>query len=344
MTHRIMKPSLRVLFFLSGTRNKASSRVRGFWIAEEFSRLGMQCAVVYGRRKSAFLKMMSKIPYYDFIYFQKRFTPWDYRLMRLANRMGKYTLFDLDDAPFGLRKDTEKHVTLMMKNASAVVVGSRNLLKFASQYQKNSFLVPTSVNLKHYETAMPKKARSHKCLGWIGHGKVYYNDLIKILQEPLTNLATRHKIRLKLIGTCNQREIYQSFTNIPGLETIFIDNLDWTNHMEIRKQMHDFDIGLFPLLATNYNLYKCGFKALEYMAMEIPVVASPVGANNDIVSQGVDGYLADNPNEWTSVLSSLITNQAVREKMGKAGRLKVKNQYNLPVIAHQLSNVLTSLK
>jgi len=152
----------------------------------------------------------------------------------------------------------------------------------------------------------PKQWSSPVCLGWIGNGAHYCRDLIEILKEPLKEIALQHKVRLKLVGVCKQKDLYQEFSNIPGLETTFIDGIDWADPSEVRKAMLDFDIGLYPVLAHDFNLYKCGFKALEYMALGIPVVISPVGANSYVVNKGADGYHANGKKEWVNSLSSLI--------------------------------------
>lgn len=340
--HQEQNTQLRVLFFLLGSRNKASSRVRGFWIADELTRLGAKCTVVCGEDRASFFRCLYRLPWYDTINIQKRCSRWDYYLMRLAGLLGKRTIFDIDDAYSRVKsKKTLRNIKRIMQNADAVTVGSKNLLEFAKQYHKNTYYIPTSIKLENYQLPERKQENSPVCLGWIGNGAHYYRDLIKVLRESLKEIALQHKVRLKLVGVCQQKELYQAFSNIPGLETTFIDGVDWADPSEVRKSMLDFDIGLYPVLANDFNLYKCGFKALEYMALGIPVVISPVGANSYVVSEGIDGYHADHKKEWVNALTSLITDESTRKKMGKAGRLKVERQYNISVAAKQLFNIMT---
>ena len=262
--------------------------------------------------------------------------------MKVAGLSGKQTIFDIDDAYSRVKsKKTLRNVGRIMKNASAVTVGSKNLLEFAKQYQENTYFIPTSIKLENYQLPERQQASSPVCLGWIGNGAHYCRDLIDILREPLREIASRHKIRLKLVGVCQQKELYKEFGNIPGLETTFIDSIDWADPTEVHRAMLDFDIGLYPVIADDFNLYKCGFKALEYMALGIPVIISPVGANSYVVSEGIDGYHADGKKEWVNTLSSLITDQAARKKMGQAGRVKVERQYNISVAAKKLFNIMT---
>ncbi|MDO9263421.1 MAG: glycosyltransferase family 4 protein [Desulfosalsimonadaceae bacterium] len=259
--------------------------------------------------------------------------------------MGKRTVFDIDDAYSNVNSPkTLFNIQRIMQKASAVTVGSRSLLEFATQYQVNSHFLPTSIKLENYDLPAPSKQGTEICLGWIGNGAHYYKDLIKILKEPLTEIASRHNIRLKLVGTCGQKELYQAFSNIPGLKTTFIDGVDWGDSSEVRKAMMDFDIGLYPVEANDFNLYKCGFKALEYMALGIPVVASPVGANRYIVTHGSDGYHAEEKETWIDALTALISDAAARKKMGQAGRHKVETQYSIRESAGKLREIMFGLK
>lgn len=338
--------ALRILFFLGGSRVKASSRLRGFWVAEELIRQGAICPILYGKKIQTFWQALTRLPDVDFVYFQKRYSTWDYAFLKLAERLGKRTLFDLDDAPFGLSRsdDTEQAIIRMMTHASAVVVGSRKLLAYARQHQKHSFLIPSSIKMEAYPLVTRSPSDLPACLGWIGHGGVYHHDVITILRDPLCEVAARYKVRLKLIGTCQQQDFLQAFADIPGLETVLIDNLDWTNQTAIHREMTEFDIGLYPLLDNEYNSYKSGFKALEYMALELPLITSPVGANAYIVNDGIDGFHANSKEEWTRALSALIEDPQLRLNMGKAGRQKTETEYTIPVAANNLTCTLETIR
>jgi glycosyltransferase involved in cell wall biosynthesis len=89
------------------------------------------------------------------------------------------------------------------------------------------------------------------------------------------------------------------------------------------------DIGIMPLPDDEWANGKCGFKALQYMALRIPAVVSPVGVNTKIVDHGVDGFLASTPDEWLKSLTSLIENENLRKEMGIAGRSKIISHYSV---------------
>src|SRR5207302_11438733 len=88
---------------------------------------------------------------------------------------------------------------------------------------------------------------------------------------------------------------------------------------------------------------KCGYKLIQYMACGRPVIASPVGANREIVEHGVNGFLADTPGEWINALQSLRRDPALRTRMGHAGRKKVERVYSLQVTAPRLADLLLSI-
>ncbi|MDM8553364.1 glycosyltransferase family 4 protein [Desulfococcaceae bacterium HSG7] len=332
---------LKILFNLLGDRNKASSRVRGFWMAEELEKRGMTCSIVSGPNMTALLRCLTKLPGHDVIYFQKNCSKWHVRLMAIANLLGKKTLFDLDDFPSRIKSPvTLRNAGKMMSQASAVVVGSQVLLDYAKKYQPNSFLLPTSVKLENYSPAEKVKGREPVCLGWIGNGTQYGEDLIKILSEPLKTVGSRLRVRFNIVGACGNKHLYDAFSNISGVDTIFIDHIPWSDSVAVRNQLAEFDIGLYPVLNNEYNRYKCGFKALEYMAMQIPVIASPVGVLGDMIQHGKDGYLASTDKEWGDALCRLMADIGERQMMGKNGRMKVEKFYDLQKTAKYLSTLI----
>lgn len=335
-----MKKS-KVLFILLGNRHKASSRVRGFWVADELARFGIKSSIVFGEDRASFFRYLFKLPWYDILYIQKRCSRWDYYLLRVAGYLGKRTIFDIDDAYSNVKsKKTLSNIQRIMKNASAITVGSRNLFKFAKKYQEKIYFLPSSIKIENYKMPVEKKEQPEICLGWIGNGAHYFHDLVEILKEPFLKIASQYRIRFKLVGACNQQKLYQAFSNTPGLNITFIDEIDWGDPDEVRKAMLDFDIGLYPLLGNYSNQYKCGFKALEYMALGIPVVTSPIGANCYIVTNGTDGFHAEGNEEWIDALTILISDSAKRKRMGQAGRQKVEAQYSIQEYTKKLMEIM----
>jgi hypothetical protein len=77
------------------------------------------------------------------------------------------------------------------------------------------------------------------------------------------------------------------------------------------------------------------------MACGLPVVASPVGVNRQIVEHGVNGFLAETPEQWEQALQTLLADAGLRQRMGQAGRLKVEQHYCIQATGPRLAALLT---
>jgi glycosyltransferase involved in cell wall biosynthesis len=334
----------RYLFYLAGDRKKASSRVRGYWISEGLEKQGIRSSLRYKQGKWQLLLFAFSIFRYDVIVFQKTYSRYHRYLMSFANYLGKITCLDLDDAPSRICSPvTLANVESMIKLADVVFLGSPELMKYAKQYQKNCYLIPSGINLNQYP--VPDKSNSVDeviTLGWIGDGRYYADDLSTILARPLAILARRHRIKLVLIGVCEEQRLYDVFGNISGLEVEFVDTLDWGEGRVVADVLGTFDIGLYPLLPNAFNKYKCGFKALEYMAVGLPVVASPVAVNATIICDGVNGALADSQDEWVSVLNELIENKDKRDLLGLKGREKIEQYFDVNKISAEIARAISA--
>ena len=104
--------------------------------------------------------------------------------------------------------------------------------------------------------------------------------------------------------------------------------------------MKPITIGIMPLPDTPFTRGKCGYKLIQYMAAGRPVVASPVGVNQTIVQHGVNGYLAETGAEWEGALSALLSDGALRARMGMEGRRLVERRYSIEATVSTLAEVL----
>jgi glycosyltransferase involved in cell wall biosynthesis len=123
---------------------------------------------------------------------------------------------------------------------------------------------------------------------------------------------------------------------IPG---ITIEQPGWTINGEVNL-FATCDVGVYPLADDEWARGKCGFKAIEFMACGVPVVASAVGVNREIVEDGVNGFLAHSDDEWVEKLLRLLGDSALRRQFGQTGRLTIEQRYSLRVHAPKLADVL----
>ena len=223
-----------------------------------------------------------------------------------------------------------------MQHVSAVVVGSQALFDYAKQFSQNVHLIPSSIYLKYYQPAQEIREHNDRvCLGWIGNGKHYKQDLITILQQPLTEISQKYNIRFKLIGACGEQDLYNIFQNIPRLEFDAIDQIKWSDPQVVARELQDINIGLYPLLPNEFNKYKCGFKALEYMAMRIPVISSDVAENQNIIEHSKTGLFTNTRENWVEQIEYLLNHKEIRLRIGNKGRQKVKSVYSIDVAAEK---------
>ena len=314
-------------------------------MAEELKRRGISCDLIYGHSKRVYANSLLKLMHHNIIYFQKRYSGYDIKVNKLARLMGKKTIFDIDDAPGGisLNTKTEKQAIEMIKNSSGVVVGGHKLNNFAENLNSHVYLIPSSINLNYYEPRKGSKSHDYITLGWIGNGVNYKNDLLTLI-KPLEELGGGHNIKLILIGALGQKEIHQSFGKMKNVMVEIVDSIDWADTGAVPSAISNFDIGLYPLLNNEYNQYKCGGKLLEYMAMEVPPIASPVGENKLLIKNSEDGFLASNEEEWKENISHLIEKAELRKTMGKLGRKKIEEDYSLEVSANKLVKIFEEIE
>ena len=136
----------------------------------------------------------------------------------------------------------------------------------------------------------PTEARDF-VIGWIGSQSTtrYLVPLLTVLQQA----TGWEETSLRLVGSGE--------LNLPGVAA---DIMDWSESSEVHA-VQSFTVGIMPLQDDPWARGKCGYKLIQYMACGLPVVASPVGVNGEIVEHGVSGFLADTEAEWLAALSEL---------------------------------------
>jgi glycosyltransferase involved in cell wall biosynthesis len=205
------------------------------------------------------------------------------------------------------------------------VVGNGLLRDYVARLNPSVTIIPTCIDMELH-TQKEYTGREAAILGWTGlkDNLGYLTPIEGVLRE----LADEHGVMLHIA------------TGKPyALQGVTVENEHWTLEHEIHYLQHA-DIGLMPLHDTPRARGKCAFKALQYMAVGTPVVLSPVGMNAEVVEDGVSGFLADSPEEWKEKLARLITDQALRERMGRAARARVQARYSHEVYYPVLKRVL----
>jgi len=248
-------------------------------------------------------------------------------------------VFDFDDAIF-LPSTSEANqliaalkvpskVATIVRRSTEIVAGNDFLADYARRFNPAVTTIPTCVDTAIFRPrggggTLDKRG---PVIGWIGSPTTA--DYIRGLGPVLREVATRHEFVLRVSGAGAPVEI-------PGVS---VDNPEWALADEI-ELFRNLDIGVYPLLDDDWARGKCGFKAIEFMACGVPVVASAVGVNREIIQDGVNGFLASTPDEWTAKLGRLIEDPALRATFGAAGRRTIEEHYSLHVNAPKLATVI----
>jgi glycosyltransferase involved in cell wall biosynthesis len=253
-------------------------------------------------------------------YFENRF-----------KKSGAIVVFDFDDAiwlmdvsdvnkKFGWLKRPTKTAEIV-SISDLVIAGNPYLADYARTYNPNVIMIPTSVDTEKFQRKEPAKIKERICIGWTGsHTTIKHFSLaIPFLRELKKKYGNR--IYFKIIGDAAYSE--------PALG---IQGLKWNKDTEI-EDLSEIDIGIMPLPDDAWSRGKCGLKCLEYMALCIPPVVSPVGVNTDIVQDGINGFVADTNNEWVEKISGLIESAELRKQIGEKARQSVIEKYS--VLAHR---------
>ncbi|MGE0357596.1 MAG: glycosyltransferase family 4 protein [Burkholderiales bacterium] len=265
----------------------------------------------------------------------------DFAERQLA-RAGVPYVLDLDDAIFHqydqhrnplVRALLGGKIARIMRGAAAVHAGSRYIADYArAAGARRVELLPTVVDTARLSPA-PSRTGPGFRVGWIGSPSTS-----SYLADVAPALAQFHRVRpdaeFVLVGARADA--------LPGLP---VTRKPWSEATEA-DDLRAFDVGIMPLRDDPWSRGKCGFKLVQYMACGLPVVASPVGANADIVRAGVNGLLASTPDEWVAALAALAESPAERERMGREGRATVIARYSvdavLPALAASLRAAATA--
>jgi glycosyltransferase involved in cell wall biosynthesis len=254
-------------------------------------------------------------------YFEKQFRKSKARL-----------IFDFDDAiwidnvsdsnkAFAFLKDASK-TSRIIALCDAVFAGNSYLKDYALKFNSNVYEIPTTIDTNEYQrVVLPRNDKI--IIGWSGSVTTikHFEYAVKVLKRIMTKYPD--KVSIKVIGDGN-------YWN----EELSIKGLSWNKSTEI-LDLSSFDIGIMPLPDDEWAKGKCGLKGLQYMALEIPTIMSPVGVNKEIIKDGENGFLASTEDEWLQKLSALIESEELRKKMGKAGRKTVEEKFSVDAIKNR---------
>lgn len=243
----------------------------------------------------------------------------------IAKILRKKYIFDFDDAiwlPNYSESNAAFHrlkaygkIKRIIKWSDKVFAGNNFLGDYARQFNPNVHLIPTTIDLENVHTIKATHSNDLPIIGWTGSHTTlsYIEPILPLLRQLHQEIPFRFHVIANLP---------------PTFDADFIDFIQWNKESEI-SDLSQLDIGVMPLEDTIWAKGKCGFKGLQYMALSIPAVMSPVGVNTEIVQSGKNGILCSTQEEWYTTLKTLLEDRALRIQLGKAGHTTVFERYSV---------------
>ncbi len=259
-------------------------------------------------------------------------------LLERLRRLRVPVLYDFDDAIFlphrqnrGFigRLENPSSVSRLVSFSDHVVAGNSFLTAYASRFNPSVHCIPTPVDTERYFPASAREEEDPLTVGWIGSPSTakYLFGLAPIFER----IARRRPFRLKVIGA-------EQPLRIPGVE---MDCRAWNLQTEA-EEFRRCDVGVYPLWDDEWSRGKCGYKALQFMASGVPVLAADVGMNREILRHGVNGLLARTPEEWEGQLTRLLEGGELRRRLAAEGQRTIEKRYSLKAITPRFLEVLDS--
>ena len=222
----------------------------------------------------------------------------------------------------------QRRFRTMAGRCSLVVAGSRSLAEIIGNAARSLAVLPTPVDLASYPRA-PLPARDRIRLAWIGLASNlrYLRELAPVFE------------RLRAGGVTFEVRVISDL--LPDLRGVPCTLIPWSEATE-REALSDCDIGLAPLPDDVWTRGKAGYRCIQYAAAGLPTVASPVGAQSELVRDGETGVWASTPEAWCEALRHLCGDVGLRRRMGHAARHWA-GRYDLPGFGERYLELLRRL-
>lgn len=306
-------------FYFLDNRTTAILYKKGRWLRKFFG-------VVKGFSNR--LRILFTLKSFDYVFIFRESTPLGPPIVEfiLAKILGKKIIYDFDDAIWMKNTSNENWVAAKLKWHSKVSsicrwsykvsCGNQFLSDFAKRYNKSVFTVPTIVDTeRRHIMNKSKDSKNRITIGWTGSHSTLplLEPIIPILKE----LEKKFDFDFLVIANKNPNFKLENFRF-----------LKWQQLSEI-EDLAQIDIGIMPLPDNEWCKGKCGFKAIQYMAMGSPALASPIGVNTKIVDHSINGFLCETPEDWIKYLTLLLENPTLISQMGLKARNKIVKEYSL---------------
>jgi glycosyltransferase involved in cell wall biosynthesis len=332
-------PSQRFRFeqYLQALRNAgAAISLQSFWdestwriLYQKGHTMRKSFGFLLGKLKRVYVLL--SLHKYDFVFIHREVLPIGPPVLEwmIAKVFKKKIIYDFDDAIWLPNTSENNQIVSALKWhrkvrsicrwSYKVSCGNEYLAAYARQFNTRVILNPSTIDteLLHNPSLFGAPPERPLTIGWTGsHSTLSY---LNQFQPVLKWLEDHVTVQFRFLVIADQA---------PSLKFKSLEYLPWKKETEMEDLMK-IDIGIMPLMDDPWAKGKCGFKILQYMALGIPTVASPVGVNTKIIAHGANGFLCNSVDEWQKSLESLIASKELRLLIGSAGRKNVIENYSV---------------
>ncbi|MFL5763952.1 MAG: glycosyltransferase family 4 protein [Bacteroidia bacterium] len=281
-----------------------------------------------------------RIRKYDVVYIHLWATPLGRPVFEwLFAKFSKKIVYDIDDLIFlGHSSDANKRskflkgkakAIFLMRKADHVITCTPMLDEFARKYNSSTTDISSTIDTDAYFPRTDYSVKNKIILGWSGSHST--SRFLHLLDGVLAELANELDFELMVIGDADFK--------MPGVK---LNAISWKPDTEV-KDLSRIDIGLYPLPDEQWVYGKSGLKALQYMALGIPTIATAIGANFRVIADKENGFLVKSPEEWKNTILQLAADIKLRERTGKNARAHVENHFSLKANKDKYLDILKKM-
>ena len=359
-----MPSTIRVLFLTRYPYEGASSRYRVFQYIPHLKNLGVECDVqsfmnsrMYGlsfspgrtpaklaATISATVKriwILRNFQKYDIVYMQRELFPFGPPVLeRIMKASGARLVFDYDDALFIKKPSRYSRLATLMRSpqksielfrlCNRVVAGNDWLRDKAIEAGGNAMTVEVAEDTDRIQMRPSHRKSDEVIIGWLGSNSTV--KYLRLIEPVLQKIFAKHPhIRFEIVGGGE--------FDLPGLP---VTHTNWSLDGEL-EALRRFSIGLMPLPMEEWSRGKSGGKARTYMAAGVPAVCSAIGYNLELIKPGETGFLCESDSDWEAVLSTLIKDATLRQRVAEAARKDVEIRFSPKKQANELRKVFDNM-
>ena len=216
----------------------------------------------------------------------------------------------------------------LIDRAAAVVCGNATIAAYVRGRGRRAVVLPTIVDTDVFVPRDDGADSAVPVIGWVGSHSTF--PFLESILPVLERLSEDLRFQLRIVGS-GQTEA--------AVRVADVELASWALDREV-DDFRNIDIGLYPLNLDAFSEGKSGLKAVIYLAVGVPFVASPVGIVAEIGEPGQTHFLARTPEEWYEALARLLRDAGLRRTMGRAGRRFAVEHYSLNEWAARLAETL----